>query len=1498
MDFDKLDQQTFSASTTPETKTETVNNEDGSQFQRIVAPTSGIVEVGDSFVYNFTNIIIEKTVGTEPKIERFLETEGAKTASLPEFEIHKLFYALNLAGPWSQNSVPVFTTTIKELRESVTRFGDLCSRLEKEKEAQLSKNRGVTMPKFSFSELSAKIKKAHSELEAFLLESLTFQIRELVMSNETGDYSVFCFDPEQKVSSEIANSRLLSCELSFTTFPHTSFKTDDLFGLKRDGDVSGKVPLEDWFEIRFLKFKKSDILEGLNASDFSDLAGMEVIYIQRNMILGDYKKLRELLLDDTTRNIWNRFSSIKSTFLAEAKNTLTWEDFCAFYVRPPITVVEEKEWKPLSKDLKSLPEKLEEDKKIYAAKERAKIVANNKAAKDDTDSGFIEDIKRDLKGTKDLDGLYKVLSQSKLGALAKASFDCLDKVASFSKDETNPEIFDPFSSKIPEIKIPKFSFPETPAATGPSQNIAPLAVEQIKKMILEATLSQLDSFFTVEKCEDFSKFFDKKAWAALGEALKDALKKDWDKLVSTLSELLDPTNCFTAEELLSLVYKASDILPPSKVVAMLSGGPGGPSSYEMAELAYLVLGAVKIGTCGVPNASLIAFTSETIRFHLPDLVETLEAIIDDPPQDFVLESKIKCETSYESFMQWLLDNGLEQDKVQCLIETTKSEKSQFLRGLEEYIKNQGKAKSEDPFVIDSSTEATIKQMCISEFSSVFDAFSKNVVDYSIFVTAGTGAQFGATQDDYNFLDSMDPAMAQAAKEIAGMNPPDNLRPNTEFQESSPYDFVPFLEIVNDVFSIPEIHNQFFPDYFLFSRDTKLNYPQAKETYEFSYKDTSVSLEKFFGPLRGHKRVLKVKESSFEVSGVPFVEEEIDSPIVPVWSKKFADLATPFLVREQEPFLRDWRDSLSNSIINQIRNSFVDFLCEETRNSLAGQTVSFDSEAGPRNVYTAEAMAKYLSKIPYESCSNGSAVFGKDAFCSEIKDLVKAEMERRRAYQYDLVRPLGSVEIAPRVASLFFLLGSPFLSALFKDYETTDRVISNYVLWRFPELRAELEANSGFIPFNSDSVFTEDDLKRARDEDSEEIMDNSGDEYLKVQPVLANMDRISFASLKHLKNLTKTQQNFELISSGFANFMNSKNGWVQKWVNSLPVWQISRHVPNTSSSFGSFKHKVMFTLGIEYFSGTWKTVKISAGDAIFKNQPIFVDYGTGVLLTPAQIAEDDSIVKYRVSLNLNVMAETITGGVVLGSGNPFRLIARIVSSEFDKSGLNTEPGLFNKAREVLSGQEQLKKVLTEYLCFNELFELFNVFLFELTLDTTNFGRFLSEGLKFGPETTSSLEAQVQALNAVSSDTFGVLRSKFSISDIQKMALKMALKTPYLIFKSQVEMIDPVIRKARKIVDEAKLRGTNLDFAKVALVDLRPANLWLLLAKSPPITPLGMLYVALEKKNKSSEEFISSVDAGPGAETTSTQGERVIFGKMCVPKRETAPALERNVQEGPC
>lgn len=76
--------------------------------------------------------------------------------------------------------------------------------------------------------------------------------------------------------------------------------------------------------------------------------------------------------------------------------------------------------------------------------------------------------------------------------------------------------------------------------------------------------------------------------------------------------------------------------------------------------------------------------------------------------------------------------------------------------------------------------------------------------------------------------------------------------------------------------------------------------------------------------------------------------------------------------------------------------------------------------------------------------------------------------------------------------------------------------------------------------------------------------------------------------------------------------------------------------------------------------------------------------------------------------------------------------------------------------------------------------------------------------------------------------------------------MALRTPFLILKGLVELVDPNISIARKIVDAAKANDTNIPIIAASL-GLLPMNVFppppMGPGIGPPITPLGFIYLAL-------------------------------------------------------
>ena len=76
--------------------------------------------------------------------------------------------------------------------------------------------------------------------------------------------------------------------------------------------------------------------------------------------------------------------------------------------------------------------------------------------------------------------------------------------------------------------------------------------------------------------------------------------------------------------------------------------------------------------------------------------------------------------------------------------------------------------------------------------------------------------------------------------------------------------------------------------------------------------------------------------------------------------------------------------------------------------------------------------------------------------------------------------------------------------------------------------------------------------------------------------------------------------------------------------------------------------------------------------------------------------------------------------------------------------------------------------------------------------------------------------------------------------------MALRTPILILKGLVELIDPNISRARKIVDIAKANGKNVPIHVASLGQL-PMNVFMPypmgIGIGAPISPLGFIYLAL-------------------------------------------------------
>jgi hypothetical protein len=77
----------------------------------------------------------------------------------------------------------------------------------------------------------------------------------------------------------------------------------------------------------------------------------------------------------------------------------------------------------------------------------------------------------------------------------------------------------------------------------------------------------------------------------------------------------------------------------------------------------------------------------------------------------------------------------------------------------------------------------------------------------------------------------------------------------------------------------------------------------------------------------------------------------------------------------------------------------------------------------------------------------------------------------------------------------------------------------------------------------------------------------------------------------------------------------------------------------------------------------------------------------------------------------------------------------------------------------------------------------------------------------------------------------------------LSLKLALKTPILLFKGLTEFIDPNIKLAKFIYDLLKALGVCIPLPFISLFGLLPSNVFVPIGFGPPLTPFGFGYLAL-------------------------------------------------------
>ncbi len=1424
--------------------------EDGVFVETIIAHANPIIKTGDEkYEYESVKIITQKKTGIVSLVEHYEERLG-KRAAVGEEELERLQRYIDVASrTWSFEEAFLYKTNIQELREFSDSLAKLFSRYDAEKDRKLSETGGRTLPHFSFRSIHSNFATLVDRLELYLKDSFRFAIKEYIFdeSGEEQSYMVG-FDSGETVPSHTASTRALSADLYFFLQPESSFLSGFMFPGNGPSE-SVSLPLKNWVDLSYVSLDSS-LVDG----ELLFSKNLDNIRIHRNCLFGDYAPLRNSLLEETARNLLVFFRDINDNFMKEYFASSSWEDFCSLFVRPAVVFEGGTTRSVLNKTSQSLKEKLEEDKIVYSTKEKEAVVKKNQNKSDRTDSGFIEEIKKDLEKAGTIEALYSILEKTRLDKLARASREC---VGAISFGGNLPPV-DMFSGQTPLVEVPRFSLPEIPVSGGASAEIVPLAVEQLKSAVLSSLREYVVGLFTVEKCDEWKKFFDKDFYERAISELAKLVEELFDELVAAVlsnSFLADSVSCYGPGPLIQL---ARNLLSFSDRTSSsdLFDGVASFGFEQILEASLSVFDKRVIERCGVPSAAVVQEVFSTMGGVIPKY--RLEEILAVPPSP--LGENSWCDTSKESFFAWLQDKGVGGEELACLKKTIDGNADEYRETVARYARSGGRLVLEEPFVLGDFYKQTALQTASSIVDLVFFAIDGLLVNYPKLVCSAGMEGVGASLEDADFLSSFGGSGLDSgkAKGVGGFVRPDNVGADEEFLENDTSGHTPFFDIYSLFTPAEEFQNTFFLRYEGVDFESECSFAEKQTIFRVLSNGRMTQMKKSFFGRDKHNKNVSVSGLEFEVLGGSGGAEYVAPP----WYRRIVD-AVLSDVRRGSPAdsfnSREWEGAVFTSIISQLQKTFWVFLTKSIFKNDLRRVVSF---GGDDSISFSELVPLALSRQLKAEADSECYRINSKGLCELVVEKSLVEAKSRRTEDQSVVRKIAENELSAFSPVFEFFMSCPFLWHLFPNHEWKDGIVSHFLATYFKNESEILAQNIDLIGGGSEFVY-------------------SGGAI--TADVLDEMER-NFNLMLTWEDAIVDEfvRSLGVLSQAFSNFIKSETSLVQEFVSSLPIWQIAGRSEIGVQNSMNFSKRAILVLTLEIKDGgVWKVLKFDEANNFASQVVSFANLG-GSFAEFSSVPMDEPKT-YRASVNVVLTDEEITQGTNLELPGKVICSAPLssVETEFKKT-TNSFVHLASALRQEVGKHGPVSDLFYTNFGFGDIFELFQVFLFDLARETTHVGDFSKFWVPSSHEESET--GQNTSLSALSEggDTFGLLRAAASVSSIQKMALEMLRKTPYLIFKGQVEMSDPVIRKARKIVDSAKLNGIEKNLAFVALVELRPANIWLIAAKSPPITPQGILYLVLEEKNRRKNKAQESLENTRDEELDAVF-DSVGLGSFCAEKQ---------------
>jgi hypothetical protein len=1434
--------------------------------------------VGGTEKQYYSSNKVKKTPCTGEDISFYLDQQVSKLA---EYE--------SLQG--------LFSVTLDELKNFSKQFKGLCATLQYEKQKTESEIKVIEYsPKLDFNEIYNKFSMFVSILEEYLNNSFNRAAIKINTARGIDNVDYFVFLPWTYKDKNYTKTLIDNCRIEFCLLPRAGFAKSDFtrYFATTNTQTDKHDIFYDWIDIKSVTFDVYDTTTFLNYSD------SDVFTVYRSFLFGNYENLRDSLAETFVRGILQNMFAIQKMYFDDGpKKIVDWQEFCGAFLRPVVvmTFKDEQQSKTqnktlniTTKPLKTLQERLDSDSKINEGKKAKVKVLEDK--EEETDSGLVTDIIKELKSAADLPTLYEVLNNTVLKNLASASADCVRQFVEV------PTI------TIPNIDIPTFKFDYSIQVTDISGGMYKKFLDQLLNISFKNAVKKVEKFFTVRECEDLKRILNKNSWKKLFVDLKEMIKKEFTfhleatrTVLEEMSTLYEKDFCDPELYLLAL-YKIDDIFEPDRVSSLLRGELDIKSAFLFIDFLSQLQGAYfPDRRCILPDPSEINMIFKGIGPRFVKVVESPDESLDDP--DIFYGTAIKCESAFDSFLDWLNNNGFSQDSIDCIADKSLSEKNSFMSDLYQYINDGGASELDEvPEIVDESLSDTSGLLFNANFDIWFKNWPSFVKSYKTFsasrlqpgqdnvladlnnvfneistgsddLAGNTGGALSKLQESVTDSGLYSGAATTGAEDVEGIalgtgqpfwDSAVRLGQN-EYKPDTLFDKRGIVKIQHVLQNGQEIKVEYIRD------NSNFLFPRQEFVIDGTRSQFYQDVEKF-----EHTNKYMLREFS------TFYETFAESLLAKM----------PFGLNQEYPYMKQFFEDELFPYLQEEFYKFVMEKCVAPINKIFKTYNLIDSDSSIVEVNGFDVFCNYLEKITaVPSVEQKCSLFSKDEWMKKLERLVRDDFKQTQSYRVEASVNRINFLLKIRVALLFYKMISVNIIRFYNSFNGT--LMNNFVFSRFQDIIEEYLLKDYEVAGNKNLMaddfsfnfqrFTQDYLKSNTTEYDDLYFENL------VDGQQTELDPFEFYDVLDL-----IKRENSIVSRSFSAFINEKEECIfENWLKTFTFKHFDDHIiyiPEGSgvkyyyNNIDIIKNRLKIFLEVSYKDGEERKLfkLINCSDKYYEHKNMFVKYTDRTNVSILDLVKKDvlgTLSDVQVSLCLcqlneegspSFLTSRSLQGVRFGDNQQeigyvtplcsVLLTKKEMYDSFVNSGhktstiedqINFQEYAFSVFRKKLFNSDSFRADFVYTLALDKIYDLCGAFMFQVNLKTTGLENLFN--IKTDSMSASEIIGDEYSKNKEQfiNDTYGTIRQKYSLTDIQKMALQMALDTPKLIFKMQVEMSDPNIKIARKIVDVAKLKGKNLDIRKVSLIMLLPSNIWPPpVGIGPPITPQGILYLFLDAK----------------------------------------------------